>query len=237
MKDINIIPIEENQPSIAQDLYKQAESSGLIDALKIFASIEYKKDRKIKIVKFTDGDGEPSWRVNLLNAFGDILWSAEFLNYDEAQHYKKSVEDWAKTGCKLFKDQPYKFVVWENWTTATSGHVSQIHIASDLGKTLCNKKIPYVGEKFKPNYMPPGSLHAVKLADIPNSGWDLWWHRNKGINERTQAVSFHDKLRDFDYSNELGTNLEFRHLEKCGCCFNRRKHLRGLQLIKSNATR
>jgi len=219
--DFNIIPIEDHQPTLAEDLHSYAESVGLIDALKKFASIRFKKDRKIKVVKLTDPDGEPLWRVDLLNG-QECLWSSEFDVYRQAQNYKQLINEWCEDNCKFKKDQPYKYVVWENWNTATSGHVSQIHITTDGRTTLCNKKIPYVGEKRKPDFLPEGSRHAVKLGDIPNSGWDSWWFKRQGIKERTQAVSYHDRLSDFDYSNELGTRLELKHLEQCECCSKRK---------------
>tara|TARA_R100000234_G_C4990979_1_gene175536 strand:+ start:237 stop:917 length:681 start_codon:yes stop_codon:yes gene_type:complete len=226
MTEFNIIPIEDHQVTLAEDFYLWAQSTGLIDALKKFASTKFKKDRKIKITKFTDADEEPSWRVDLLSVFGECLWSSEFLNYQDAKYFKKSIEEWCSNNAKILKDQPYKYVVWENWNTATSGHVSQIHITTDARTTLCNKKIPFVGEKRKPDFLPEGSRHAVKLGDIPKSGWDSWWFNRQGIKERTQAVSYHDKLSDFDYSNELGTSYELKHLEQCECCAKRKDSIK-----------
>ena len=93
--DFNIIPIEDHQPTFAEDLHSYAESVGMIDQLKKFAAIEFKKDRKIKIVKFTDVDGEPSWRVDLLNG-QECLWYSEFDVYRQAQNYKKLINGWCE---------------------------------------------------------------------------------------------------------------------------------------------
>jgi len=91
----NIIPIKDHQPTFAEDLRSWAECVGLIDQLKKFAAIKFKKDRKIKIVKFTDVDGEPSWRVDLLNG-QECLWSSEFDVYRQAQNYKKLINEWCE---------------------------------------------------------------------------------------------------------------------------------------------
>lgn len=93
--DFNIIPIEDHQPTLADDLHSYAESVGLIDALKKFASIKFKKDRKIKVVKLTDPDGEPLWRVDLLNG-QECLWSSEFDVYRQAQNYKQLINEWCE---------------------------------------------------------------------------------------------------------------------------------------------
>lgn len=224
MKEINIIPIEEHQPSLAEDYISAASELGLIDALKQFAGVQYKKDRKVKITKSTDSDGDPYWTVRLI-VRGEDIWHFDSTDYEDANRTKKKVEAWAKENCPALKDFE-KYVVWESWNTATSGNVSQIHVTRDGKTTLCNKKIPYAGEYRSPAWLPEGSLHSEKLGDIPNTGWDAWWFKRQGKNERTISVSCHDAITDFDYQNNLGTRLNYRRQEKCSCCLKRSRNLR-----------
>ena len=95
MKEINIIPIEEHQPSLAEDYISAASELGLIDALKQFTGVQYKKDRKVKITKSRDSDGDPYWTVRLI-VRGEDIWHFDNAYYGAAINTKRNIEAYAK---------------------------------------------------------------------------------------------------------------------------------------------
>tara|TARA_S200002703_G_scaffold28385_2_gene24149 strand:- start:807 stop:1124 length:318 start_codon:yes stop_codon:yes gene_type:complete len=98
MKEINIIPIEEHQPSLAEDYIYTASELGLGDALKQFAAVRYKKDRKVKITKSIDAYNDPSWTVRLI-VRGEDIWHFDNAYYGAALNTKRNIEAWAKANC------------------------------------------------------------------------------------------------------------------------------------------
>lgn len=225
MKHLKIIPAEGHQVSQAENLVQFSEQSGLLGALKKYSQAKLKKDREIKITK-EELDGDKTYLVSIVvgNTWGGrnypkvSLFDIRFDSYQDAIDFKKRVNLWVESGSKTHKR--IRFVVWEKWYSVHSGNISDIHRTRDLKRTLCNKLIPYAGEIRKSDHYAPRGLHAFHLGDIPESGWDRW-EGNKG--EKTIGVSYHEKLSDFNYQNELGTRFDADH-PVCECCTKRAKN-------------